>query len=134
MASKIERAKRLLAGRGVARDDSDDELGTEELSWEWVYSPSIQTIIGARFGSFECYQGQSVLLKAEISKEAWVAIICEFAEEPDGEKVANFMWFATEKEIRNKKRRRHDAMRVWTLDDAHSHLRSAHGTTRMNFT
>ena len=113
MNSKVQRAKRLLAGRGVARDNSDDELGTEELSWNWIHSKSSPTITGARFGSFECHRGQTVLLKAETSKEAWVAIICEFEEDLDGEKIANFMWFSTEKEIRNKNRGRHDAMKVW---------------------
>ncbi|KAL1883863.1 hypothetical protein VTK73DRAFT_7651 [Phialemonium thermophilum] len=59
-------------------------------------------------GSFKCYLGDTVLLKAEGSNEAWVGIICEFIEEDDGDKAANFMWFSTEKEIRNKEKKRQD--------------------------
>ncbi|KAK1688136.1 ATPase [Colletotrichum godetiae] len=116
---------------GVARDDSDDELGIDDLPWEWILksndadasqdhgddaqisrkrrraNPETQ-IVGARMGQFECHVGDCVLLKAEGSNEAWVAIVCEFLEEEDGEKAANFMWFSTEKEIRNKERKRSD--------------------------
>ncbi|KAG5988286.1 hypothetical protein E4U54_004704, partial [Claviceps lovelessii] len=113
---------------GVSRGDSDDELGSDDLPWEWIYdvenperaSDGTQNdrkrrkvtsnkIAGARIGSFECRVGDTVLLKAEGSNEAWVAIICEFIDdEGEGEKAANFMWFSTEKEIRNKERKRSD--------------------------
>ncbi|OLN92870.1 Origin recognition complex subunit 1 [Colletotrichum chlorophyti] len=117
---------------GVTRDDSDDELGVDDLPWEWIYDASepeatSQTaedahsprkrknislnepkIVGARIGGFQCHIGDCVLLKADGSNEAWVAIICEFLEDEDGEKAANFMWFSTEKEIRNKERKRSD--------------------------
>ncbi|EQB52268.1 hypothetical protein CGLO_08120 [Colletotrichum gloeosporioides Cg-14] len=115
---------------GVARDDSDDELGVEDLPWKWLYdrattkSPDIvkesdtprkrkrivsgSRIVGAGLGTFQCFIGDCVLLKAEGSKEAWVAIICEFVEDDDGEKAASFMWFSTEREIRNKERKRLD--------------------------
>ena len=57
--------------------------------------------------------GDTVLLKAEGSKEAWVGIICDFQEdEEEGEKTANFMWFSGEKEIRNKQKKRMDALPV----------------------
>ncbi|KAL0936660.1 origin recognition complex subunit 1 (ATPase) [Colletotrichum truncatum] len=117
---------------GVARDDSDDELGIDDLPWEWIYESSSSNsldradddgtdvtrkrkrtngerrIVGATLGTFQCHIGDCVLLKAEGSKEAWVAVICEFVEDDDGEKAANFMWFSTEKEIRNKQRKRLD--------------------------
>ncbi|TDZ28265.1 Origin recognition complex subunit 1 [Colletotrichum trifolii] len=113
---------------GIVRDDSDDELGAEDHPWEWLSDPvdeapseknalstrkrtrlhSNARVIGARMGDFECRVGDCVLLKAEGSKEAWVAIICEFIDDDDGEKAANFMWFATEKEIRNTKKKRQD--------------------------
>ncbi|QPG99205.1 hypothetical protein C2857_001193 [Epichloe festucae Fl1] len=122
----ISRRKRALPG--VNRDDSDDELGSDDLPWEWLYnvensdraSDDTQNdrkrrkvtgnkIVGARIGTFECRIGDTVLLKAEGSNEAWVAIICEFVEDDgEGEKAANFMWFSTEKEIRNKDRKRND--------------------------
>ncbi|KAI0599300.1 ATPase [Biscogniauxia sp. FL1348] len=103
---------------GIARDDSDDELGDDDHPWEWIY-PSSQDeskkrsprhqIIGARMGTFECYLGDCLLLKAEGSNEAWVAIVTEFIEsDQDGDMAADFLWFSTEKEIRNSDRKRTD--------------------------
>jgi len=70
-------------------------------------------IVGARMGSFECKVGDCVLLKAEGTNEAWVGLICEFrAEEGDDGKAANFMWFSSEKEIRNREKKRTDFMQV----------------------
>ena len=61
-------------------------------------------------GSFECRLGDCVLLKADGPNEAWVGIIYDFLDEDgdEGEKAANFMWFSTEKEIRNKEKKRTD--------------------------
>jgi origin recognition complex subunit 1 len=150
---KAERARQYLRTGGVIREDSDDELGDEDLPWEWIFDESTSTehighvdedeeeaitdtpsrsgrkrkvasrgsktgepaILGARMGSFECRVGDTVLLKAEGNNEAWVGIICEFMEEEDGEKVANFMWFATEKEIRSKEKKRTDFVPVGPL-------------------
>ena len=120
------RRKRPLPG--VSREDSDDELGSDDLPWQWIYNVedpersdddsqserkrrkvSGKKIVGARMGSFECRVGDCVLLKADGSNEAWVAIICEFIEDDgEGDKAANFMWFSTEKEIRNKDKKRND--------------------------
>ncbi|KAH7136604.1 P-loop containing nucleoside triphosphate hydrolase protein [Dactylonectria macrodidyma] len=121
------RRKRVLAG--VAKGDSEDELANDDTPWEWIYNtepaPNDQPdetesdrkrrkvtgdkIVGARIGQFECRIGDCVLLKADGSNDAWVALICEFVEEDDdGEKAANFMWFSTEKEIRNKDKKRSD--------------------------
>ncbi|KAI1770944.1 P-loop containing nucleoside triphosphate hydrolase protein [Hypoxylon cercidicola] len=111
-----------ISATGVARDDSDDELGNDDHPWEWVYRPSPTSesatkrkrsvqhdIIGARMGSFECYIGDCVLLKAEGSNEAWVGMVSEFREaDEDGDKAATFLWFSTEKEIRNSDRKRSD--------------------------
>ena len=115
--SRAERARRLLAGAGVAREDSDDELGLEDHPWEWIYSEGKdarrRTIIGARMGNFQCKLGDCVLLKAEGSNEAWVGLIVAFEEdEEEDEKMANFMWFSTQKEIRNKQKKRLDALPV----------------------
>ena len=109
--------KRLLSGRGVVREDSDDELGDQDLTWEWIYAKSTEgklgRIEGAKYGGFQCMLGDCVLLKAESAKEAWVALVCEFLENEHGdEKEANFMWFSTEKEIRNKDKKRKDALKV----------------------
>lgn len=135
--TNAERARQYLSSGGIVRDDSDDELGLEDHPWEWVYADDKpgeeekdqrrtknkkrmatvqdpQTIIGARMGSFECRLGDCVFLKAEgASNEAWIGIICNFEEdEEDDQKCANFMWFSTEKEIRNKQRKITDAMKV----------------------
>ncbi|KAK4178598.1 P-loop containing nucleoside triphosphate hydrolase protein [Triangularia setosa] len=110
---------------GVLREDSDDELGTEDLPWEWIYANDLAEpetaktngrkrkraasqegqIIGARNGNFECYLGDTMLLKADSSNEAWVGIICEFQEDEEGEMAANFMWFSSPNEIRSAKKR-----------------------------
>lgn len=110
---------------GVAREDSDDELGTEDYPWEWIYEQEDEQeevaeengrkrkrstvhgpqIIGARMGRFECYLGDTVLLKADGLNEAWVGIICDFQIDEDGEKAANFMWFSSPQEIRSSKKR-----------------------------
>ena len=152
--TRADRARRLLAGVGVTREDSDDELGFEDHPWEWIYESSLPSpkrnlekdtavdigeeaanvlsansrrhrqdprprdvrplgkIIGARMGSFQCNIGDCVLLKAEGINEAWVGLICEFVEDEDNEKAANFMWFSTEKEIRNKQKKRTDSLNV----------------------
>ncbi|KAL1622704.1 Origin recognition complex, subunit 1 [Diplodia seriata] len=138
--TKTERARQWLKGGGVLREDSDDELGIEDYPWEWVYEgeghaealdgdddatprrrggrqnktqASKRSIIGARMGNFACRLGDTVLLKAE-GNEAWVGIICDLFdgrdEDGEEEKMANFMWFSTPKEIRNKARRRTDYM------------------------
>ena len=126
--SKVEQARRYLTGGGVAREDSDDELGLEDYPWEWIRKGEFEKddgnklgrdiddreddkIIGARMGDFECYIGDCVLLKAEGSNEAWIGLICEFEEgEEEDEKGANFMWFSTVREIRNKQKKRTDAL------------------------
>ncbi|MCJ1314348.1 Origin recognition complex, subunit 1 [Agyrium rufum] len=99
---------------GIARDDSDDELGNVDHPWEWIYDNEEAdelVIIGAYMGDFRCYIGDAVLLKAESPiKEAWVGLISSFIEvEEDGEKQARFMWFSSEQEIRNQAKKRKDA-------------------------
>ena len=117
--SNAERARRYLSVGGVAREDSDDELGLEDLPWEWIYSKEPgktaggeQEIVGARMGDFQCMVGDSVLLKAEGTHEAWIGLICTFVEDDDGEKAANFMWFSTDREITNQQKKRTDALPV----------------------
>ncbi|KAG0138536.1 P-loop containing nucleoside triphosphate hydrolase protein [Tuber indicum] len=120
----INRVRKIL--RGVQREDSDDELGDEDLPWEWIYSgepgvvdPAIadqgRIKIGARMGQFNIGIGDCVLVKGEgLQGEAYVGMICEFGEEgriEDGggvEKMANVMWFSTEFEVKNKEKKRMD--------------------------
>ena len=119
LKSKAERARQVLSSGGVAREDSDDELGLDDLPWEWIYSKEPaknagddRDIVGACMGEFQCMIGDCVLLKAEGTNEAWVGLICTFEEDEDGEKAANFMWFSTEREIRNKQKKRTDTLPV----------------------
>lgn len=126
----LKRTQRA-APAGITREDSDDELGVDDHPWEWVYAEEETVdvrpekggsslkrkrgkseVVGARMGSFECAVGDIVFLKAEGTGEAWVAIICDFKDDEDGEKTAYFMWFASEKEIRNKRKKRTDNLWV----------------------
>lgn len=128
IAETIHGSRRRRQLPGVSREDSDDELGDDDLPWEWIYNVEVpertddepqdarkrrkvsgREIIGARLGNFDCHVGDCVLLKADGSNEAWVALICEFIEDDgEGDKAANFMWFSTQKEIRNKEKKRTD--------------------------
>lgn len=116
--SKAARARQYLHAGGVLREDSDDELGYDDLPWEWIYREETDNEdgkdqpVGARMGDFQCAIGDCCLLKAEGTNEAWVGITCGFEEDEDGKKVANFMWFSTEKEIRNKQKKRTDVLPV----------------------
>ncbi|OCL07359.1 origin recognition complex subunit 1 [Glonium stellatum] len=134
--SKAEKARQYLSGGAVLREDSDDELGIEDHPWQWIYedqdvqghnndrsvtprkrkaasSATENRIVGARMGSFQCRIGDAVLLKAE-GNQAWVGIICGLFdsddEEEGEEKMAKFMWFSSEKEIRNKSKKRDDCL------------------------
>lgn len=132
--TKVEQARQYLAGGAVFREDSDDELGYEDHPWEWVYgdgeaqsihnvtpkkrraaaasSMGGRRIVAARMGGFVCKLGDTVLLKAD-GNQAWVGLICDFFDdEEEGEKMARFMWFASEKEIRNKGSKRTDFLPV----------------------
>ena len=128
--SNIGKTRKLL--KGVIREDSDDELGDEDLPWEWIYDsiedgdacdrgpppttpskrqraqhrPKSRRIIGARIGHrFDCRIGDCLLVKGEgLSEEAYVGMACEFTDE-DGEMECNVMWFSTEVEIKNKNKR-----------------------------
>jgi hypothetical protein len=128
--TSAERAKRQTSG--IAHDLSDDELAANEPSWQWIYNSTPTTergdeaqsdrkrrkvtgdrIVGAKIGQFECRVGDTVMLKADGSNEAWFALICEFVEDDgEGEKAANFMWFSSEKEIRSKDKKRQDYYQV----------------------
>ncbi|KAF1837607.1 P-loop containing nucleoside triphosphate hydrolase protein [Decorospora gaudefroyi] len=129
--SRVQKARQYLSGGAVFREDSDDELGYEDHPWEWIYDNGAddaqpdenatprkrkapptslgKRIVGARMGSFRCEVGDAVLLKAE-GNQAWVGIICEFYDhvDDDDEKMAKFLWFSSEKEIRNQNKKRAD--------------------------
>ncbi|KAF2153094.1 P-loop containing nucleoside triphosphate hydrolase protein [Myriangium duriaei CBS 260.36] len=123
--SKTEKALQILHKGAVLREDSDDELGVEDHPWEWIYDSGDndqdgdkeKAIVGAKMGTFECAIGDTVLLKAA-GNEAWVAILTGFSEgeieDDEGEmiwsKKANFLWFSSEREIKNGPRKRTDAL------------------------
>ncbi|PWW79954.1 P-loop containing nucleoside triphosphate hydrolase protein [Tuber magnatum] len=122
--ANINRVRKIL--HGVQREDSDDELGDEDLPWEWIYSPEPGAVdsaiadrggskVGARMGQFNVGIGDCVLIKGEgLQGEAYVGMICEFEEEggiEDGggpEMMANVMWFSTEFEVKNREKKRMD--------------------------
>lgn len=99
--TSISRARKLL--RGVVREDSDDELGDDDIPWEWVYSAEPDSfdqvgraeingkkreIVAARMGNaFGVAIGDCVFIKGEgLQGEAYVGMICEFKqEEEEGE-------------------------------------------------
>jgi origin recognition complex subunit 1 len=143
--SQVQKARQFLAGGAVFREDSDDELGYEDHPWQWIYEENSvdnaqsdknatprkrkavptslgKRIVGARMGSFKCKVGDAVLLKAE-GNQAWVGIICDFHEDvEDDEKMAKFLWFSSEKEIRNQNKKRTDFLHVSQLLILHSEL------------
>ncbi|KAG8625622.1 hypothetical protein KVT40_006023 [Elsinoe batatas] len=125
--SKTAKALQILQKGAVLREDSDDELGVEDHPWEWIHDGSYvptedgkdegPKIVGARMGNFQCAIGDAVLLKAA-GNEAWVAIVTGFSEgeieDDEGEmiwsKKASFLWFSSEKEIKNSSKKRDDAL------------------------
>lgn len=136
--TRLEQARQYLTGGAVFREDSDDELGDEDHPWEWIYEGSDaaqsgqnatprkrkaaevssrgQRIVAARMGNFTCKLGDTVLLKADGS-QAWVGIVCDFYhDELEDEKMAKFMWFSSEREIRSKGSKRTDFLPVRALE------------------
>ncbi|KAM0512208.1 hypothetical protein ACHAPE_009138 [Trichoderma viride] len=128
-STHLTRGRKRAFSAAVASEESDNNSEAGEVSWEWIYSTeqaddgekgdgdrkrrrvaASSKIVGARYGDFECLVGDTVMLKAaDGSIGAWVAIVCDFQEDGEtGEMSANFMWFLTEKEIRNKGRKRED--------------------------
>ena len=98
------------------KDDHEGPLEPAKYTGQTTKRPMTEkNIIGARMGDFVCYLGDTVLLKAEGCNEAWAGLICDFIDDDgsDGsEKSAHFMWFSTEKEIRNKTKKRTDFLPV----------------------
>lgn len=133
--TRTEKALALLKTGDVLREDSDDELGVDDLPWDWIYSGTERdesgepSIVGARMGNFQCALGDNVFLKAA-GNEAWVAMVVGFlerdTEDDDGHivqnKEARFMWFSSEKEIKKK---RADCLPVsHSVATRHSHSRA----------
>ncbi|CAG8018824.1 unnamed protein product [Penicillium nalgiovense] len=110
--SARERALWMTKG-ALVRDDSDDELGVEDLPWNWIYDTNEETtqepennddtpakrsrrrssrparkkrkIVGAQMGQFQCKVGDVILLKSPEAGKDWVGIVTEFLEEEDGD-------------------------------------------------
>ncbi|KAA8897854.1 origin recognition complex subunit 1 [Sphaerosporella brunnea] len=97
--------------RGVLREDSDDELGDEDLPWEWIRSANGKRIIGAKMGTFDVQIGDCILIKGEgLKGEAYVGMACEFYPDNEDEEnmLCNVQWFSTESEIRPGAKKRTD--------------------------
>lgn len=111
--NSLSKARQQL--RGVLREDSDDELGYDDIPWEWIRDPvAVDTdnepiIIGAKFGKFEARIGDILLIKGEgLKGEAYVGMACHFLEDDDGEMKCSVLWFSTESEITRKNKKRMD--------------------------
>ena len=129
----MSRSKKWSTKGALSRDDSDDELGYDDLPWQWIYdderseepeeqrTPSKKrkasamsdstrrkaTIIGAHMGNFSVKIGDSVLLKSPEQGKDWVGLICAFSEsDEDGEEemCAHIQWFASPEELAFGKR------------------------------
>ncbi|RMZ84760.1 hypothetical protein DV737_g1031, partial [Chaetothyriales sp. CBS 132003] len=125
--------KQWLTKGGLRREDSDDELGYDDLPWEWIYAdesahgqngaqttPSKKRkagtsmgpsrnrqIVGAKMGSFSVVIGDAVLLKSPEQGKDWVALVCAFSEvNEDGEPemCAHLQWFCSPDELAFSKR------------------------------
>lgn len=116
---KAARAKKLLSGASLRKNDLEDE----DQEWEWIYGQSVDnednddssdpededntatprkrrrrnatktqqtTIVGAKKGSFTCKVGDTVLVhNSDVTP--WVAVICTFEQGGDGDMMANFL-------------------------------------------
>ena len=138
--TNADKARKALCGDSSDDVSSGDELGLQQNDWEWIYEVSADVeqehdeaqqsarkrrlssklqassrpgrIVGVKLGRFECRLGDPVVLRAG-RNETWVAIIQEFIDDAaEDDKMARFMWFSTPSEIRNKSRRRTDALEV----------------------
>lgn len=128
---KPQRRKQWLTKGGLAREDSDDELGVEDMPWHWIYDNSDESqdvektptrkrkakalteptpkIKGAKMGSFTCYVGDPVLLKSPEPGKDWAGIISHFADtndEEEEEMCASIMWFCSPEELSRGKKSR----------------------------
>ncbi len=128
---KAQKKQQWLTKGGLAREDSDDELGVEDVPWRWIYdedsgpndlektptrkrkaktlTESIRKIKGAKMGSFICSVGDIVLLKSPEQGKDWAGIISHFSETNDDEEEemsASIMWFCSPEELSRGKKSR----------------------------
>ena len=117
-AAEMPRSKWLTKG-GLSREDSDDELGYDDIPWKWVYDDNgkapkkskagdqgtgrnDKNIVGAEMGSFSVKIGDAILLKSPEKGKDWAALICSFSNtDDDGEEdmCANVQWFCSPEEL-----------------------------------
>lgn len=126
-----QKKQQWLTKGGLAREDSDDELGVEDIPWRWIYDDGPETqdvektptrkrkakgltestrkIAGAKMGSFTCHVGDTVLLKSPEQGKDWAGIISHFSEMNDDdeeEMSASIMWFCSPEELARGKKSR----------------------------
>lgn len=123
----MSRSKKWLTKGGLAREDSDDELGYEDHPWEWIRAEGTskqpkegdtpsrkrkssamlgedtkRAIIGARMGTFTVKVGDAVLLKSPEQGKDWAGLICAFSdtdEDDEEEMCAHIQWFCAPDEL-----------------------------------
>lgn len=128
-ADTAKKRRRWLTKGGLTREDSDDELGIDDLPWQWEYSsgpdeygdgmvdventPSRKRktsaisgkkaiISGAKMGNFSVKIGDAVLLKSPEQGKDWAGIICAFSDTDDDdeeEMCAHIQWFCSPDEL-----------------------------------
>lgn len=97
--------KKYSTKGGLQREDSDDELGSDDHPWQWIYEG--KSIVGARMGSFAVQVGDAVLLKSPEPGKDWVGLICSFSEKDedgDDDMCVYIQWFCTPEELAFGKR------------------------------
>lgn len=128
---KSQNDRQWLTKGGLAREDSDDELGVEDIPWRWIFddetesqdhdktptrkrkaralSHPVRKIKGAKMGSFTCSVGDTVLLKSPEQGKDWAGIISHFSDtndEGEQEMSASIMWFCSPEELSRGKKSR----------------------------
>lgn len=128
---KSQKSQQWLTKGGLAREDSDDELGVEDIPWHWIYDDQLgaedvqktptrkrkakalnetgRKIRGAKMGSFACYVGDTVLLKSPEQGKDWAGIISHFSainDDDEEEMSASIMWFCSPEELSRGKKSR----------------------------
>ena len=122
------KSRKWLSKGGLAREDSDDELGDEDHPWQWIYDDNTnteikggssrkrkanalaqdaRTPIGARMGRFHVRIGDAVLLKSPEQGKDWAGLVCAFSdidEDEEEEMCANIQWFCSPAELAGSKK------------------------------
>lgn len=131
----MHKSRKWQTKGGLVRDDSDDELGSDDHPWHWIVEGDTNTvredvertsskkrkasamdgstgkriIVGACMAGFSVKIGDTVLLKSPEQGKDWAGLICAFSEtDEDGaeEMCAHIQWFCTPDELSGRQKSR----------------------------